>query len=58
MVNQKIVISKTLSFVEELLDEPFFFRVHKSYIANLKYVENYIRGDGGEIIMSNGMSIS
>ncbi len=59
MLNQKkIVISKTLSYVEELLDDPGFFRVHKSYIINLKYVENYIRGDGGEIVMSNGVNIS
>jgi two-component system LytT family response regulator len=59
LVNQKkVVISKTLAYVEEILDEPYFFRVHKSYIANLKYVENYIRGDGGEIIMSNGVSLS
>lgn len=59
MVNQKkIVISKTLSYVEELLDDPGFFRVHKSYIINLAFVENYIRGDGGEIIMSNGVSIA
>jgi two-component system LytT family response regulator len=59
MLNQKkIVISKTLSYVEELLDDPCFFRVHKSFIINLKYVENYIRGDGGEIVMSNGVNIS
>ncbi|MFZ1514632.1 MAG: LytTR family DNA-binding domain-containing protein [Saprospiraceae bacterium] len=59
MVSQKkIVISRTLSYVEELLDDPGFFRVHKSYIINLAYVENYIRGDGGEIIMSNGVSIA
>jgi len=59
MKNQKkIVISKTLSHVEELLDDPSFFRVHKSYIINLNCVENYIRGDGGEIVMSNGVSIA
>ncbi|MBK9255058.1 MAG: response regulator transcription factor [Saprospiraceae bacterium] len=59
MANQKkIVISKTLSYVEELLDDPGFFRVHKSFIINLNYVENYIRGDGGEIVMSNGVNIA
>ena len=41
LVNQKkLVISKTLSFVEELLDEPYFFRVHKSYMVALNKIES------------------
>jgi two-component system, LytTR family, response regulator len=55
---QKNVVSKTLAVFEELLDLQQFFRAHKSYIINLKSIKKYIRGDGGEIIMNNGTSIS
>lgn len=55
---QKNLVSKTLAVFEELLDMQQFFRAHKSYIINLKSIKKYIRGDGGEIIMNNGTSIS
>ena len=55
---KKILLSKTLADVEEIIQSPEFFRAHKSYIINLKYVEKYIRGDGGEIVMSDGVSIA
>ena len=34
-----------------------FFRVHHSFLINLKFVQRYIRGEGGEVIMSNGKNI-
>lgn len=54
----KYIASKTLSTFEEIMDEAVFFRPHKSYIINLKNVKQYIRGEGGEVIMENGISIS
>jgi len=36
--NKKITVSKTLKYFEELLGEGFF-RIHKSYIANLKFID-------------------
>ncbi|MFM2358497.1 MAG: hypothetical protein RLY16_490 [Bacteroidota bacterium] len=55
---QKHTISKSLHHFEELLDASHFFRAHKSYIINLKEVVQYLRGDAGEIILSNNMHIS
>ncbi|MEP7257382.1 MAG: LytTR family DNA-binding domain-containing protein [Flavitalea sp.] len=56
---KKILLSKKLGDAEDLLkDNENFFRAHKSHIINLKYVEKYIRGEGGEIIMNDGTSIS
>ena len=56
--NSKVVlISKTLKEVEEVLESKGFCRVHHSYLINLRYVQQYIRGDGGEVIMQNNKNI-
>jgi two-component system LytT family response regulator len=51
------LLSKTLGDVEELLGEYNFFRIHHSTLINLKQVRKYIRGEGGEVVMSNGKSL-
>jgi two-component system, LytTR family, response regulator len=52
-----ITVSKVLKDAEALLTDKGFFRVHASYLINMSYVERYIRGDRGEVIMSNGKNI-
>jgi two-component system LytT family response regulator len=55
----KHLASKTMSNFEEVLqDNPLFFRAHKSNIVNLKFIKQYIRGEGGEIIMQDGYNIA
>lgn len=57
--NRKYLLSKKLGDAEEiLLDNPNFYRIHKSHIINLKFVSRYIRGEGGEVIMADNTSIS
>jgi two-component system LytT family response regulator len=51
---QQIVVSKTLKEVEKKFQFPEFFRVHNSYLINLTHVKEYLKGLGGELIMSNG----
>lgn len=53
----KMVISKTLKEAEEVLPQQDFFRIHHSYLVNMKYVLQYLRGEGGEVILSNGEHI-
>jgi two-component system, LytTR family, response regulator len=48
------LLSKTLGDVEELLSEYNFFRIHHSTLINLRQVKKYFRGEGGEVLMSNG----
>lgn len=56
---KKILLSKKLGDAELLLkDDDHFFRAHKSHIINLRYVDKYVRGEGGEIIMQDGTSIA
>lgn len=57
--NEQHLVSKNLSLFEDVLAEhPSFFRPGKSYLVNLRYIKQYIRGTGGEVIMSNGKNIS
>jgi two-component system LytT family response regulator len=52
-----IILSKSLRELEELLNNPDFFRVHNSFLVNLKQVQKIVRKDGGEIVMRNGKSL-
>jgi two-component system, LytTR family, response regulator len=54
----KHLVSKTMATFEEVLQSnPLFFRAHKSFIINLKYIKQYLRGEGGDIIMKDNRSI-
>lgn len=50
---EKIVVSKTLKEYEVLLSSMKFFRVHKSHLVNLRYVNKYVPGEGGYLIMED-----
>ncbi len=55
--HQKIVASKTLLEFEIMLEHQQFIRVHNSFLVNLQHVKEYKHGDGGKIILSNGLEI-
>lgn len=56
---EKITISKNLKSLSELLANlPSFFRTHRSYIVNLRFVKEYFKGDGGKLIMTDGQEVS
>ena len=54
---RKRVISKTLKDFEEMLMQFDFFRPHNSHLINLGRVREFIRGDGGYLVMENKMKI-
>jgi two-component system LytT family response regulator len=53
----KVTASKTLKEFEELLPENTFFRTHHSHLINLNYIKRYIKGDGGQIELQNGVFV-
>lgn len=54
---EKYVVPKTLREYEELLADYDFFRIHKSSLINLNEIQEYIRGSGGYVVMSNGITL-
>ena len=54
---KKKVISKTLKEFEDMLKPFDFFRPHNSHLVNLSRVTEFIRGDGGYLVMENKMKI-
>lgn len=52
--NSKVTVGKTMKDFEDLLPAGQFIRIHHSYIINKSMVERYIRGEGGQVVMTNG----
>jgi two-component system, LytTR family, response regulator len=54
---KRYVVSRTLKEYEELLEDQDFFRIHNSYLINLNCIKKYIRGEGGQVVMSNDKAL-
>ena len=54
---KELMVSKTLKHIEELLPHDSFFRIHKSTLINLNYMDNYSRVDGHKVMMENGITL-
>ena len=55
---QKVIASRTLKEIEELLEEYSFLRVHHSSVVNLNEVQKYVKGEGGYLVMSDGSAVN
>ncbi|MGB5461629.1 MAG: LytTR family DNA-binding domain-containing protein [Eudoraea sp.] len=49
----KIVLTKKLKEVNELLPSDSFFRIHNSYIINLTKIKEFLKTDGYVVLQSN-----
>ncbi len=50
-------VTRLLKDFETMLLRYRFYRIHNSHLINLNYIQKYIRGEGGQVIMQNGDSI-
>jgi len=50
---QKILLTKKLKEVNQLLPKDTFFRIHNSYIINLNKIKEFLKTDGYVILQSN-----
>jgi len=54
---EKVLVTRTLKEYDEALSGLDFIRVHQSHLVNSKYIEQYIKGDGGSVIMTDGSHV-
>jgi len=54
MQGTKHVSSKTLKEYEKILPKKKFVRIHQKYIANIDYIQKYLKGRGGTVVMEGG----
>ena len=58
MINgDSIYVTKTLKQYEELLKDHNFVRVHQSHLVHFKYVQEFIKKDGGYLKLKNGHEV-
>ena len=50
---KKIVVSTLLKEYDEMLKECGFYRVHKSYLINMRHIERFEKGEGGYVVLEN-----
>jgi len=53
-----MLISRTLGDVEELLPLEIFQRIHHSTLVNVSYISQFLRTDGGNVVLKNGDHLS
>ena len=53
----QLIASKGIGEYEELLSAHSFLRVHQSSLINIHHIKRYIKGDGGQLIMSDDQEI-
>ncbi len=54
-----ILVSKPLKFFVDILHKTkIFYRPHRSHLINLSFIKEYIKKDGGYIIMENEKTVS
>ncbi|MDP4261873.1 MAG: LytTR family DNA-binding domain-containing protein [Bacteroidota bacterium] len=54
---KKFIVSRTLKDFEDMLPPETFLRIHNSYVINKNFAEKYIRGEGGQVLLSNGVTL-
>lgn len=55
--NRTLTVTKLLKDFEDMLVPYHFYRVHNSHLINLNYIEKYLRGNGGRVMMQDGTEI-
>lgn len=53
----KLMLSKPLKELEELLAGHHFFRIHQSYLINIHHLRKYNKGIGGTVVLSTGKEL-
>ncbi len=55
---QQFLVTKKIKEFVRILNHPCFFKTHRSFLINLNQIKQYVRTDGGYIIMANGDQVT
>lgn len=53
----KLIVSKPLKDMQEILPANMFFRVHTTHLINIEYIDRYKKEDGGYVIMNDESTV-
>ncbi len=54
---KKLLVTKTLKEFDAMLNDHQFVRVHQSHLINAAYLKEYVKIDGGYLVMSDGSEV-
>ncbi len=54
---RKIFVTKTQKYFSDMLQEYGFLRIHQSHLINLQYISEFIKTDGGYLMLKNGEDV-
>lgn len=54
---QKLLLTKTLKDFAQILENTGFLRAHQSHLVNFDHIKEFIKTDGGYIVMADGAKV-
>jgi two-component system LytT family response regulator len=54
---KRLLVSRTLKEIEDMLADHSFLRVHNSHVVNLNSITRYVKGEGGYLVMTDDSTI-
>ena len=54
---EEILVTKTLKEYDALLSEHGFIRVHQTHLVNIDYIKEFIKSDGGYLMLLDGRDV-
>lgn len=56
-LRKKIVVTKTLKEIQEMLPPEQFYRTHKSYLVNIYYIRKFVKASESYVLLKSGAKI-
>ncbi len=55
--NKLIICKKLKEFENMLSNNKNFFRIHRSFLVNTTFIKQYLKSDGGSVLLQNNISV-
>lgn len=57
MDKKPVLVTRPLALFDDFLSDKGFVRIHQSHLVHRKHIRRYIRGEGGEVVLSDGTNL-